>query len=125
MNLLFEDNEASIPNKSTSAPKVTFEVSIFIDVSSPLFPSRFAKFKEEHTQDILETLKNLFVDVIRQVTKDARFLDEQCNSKDDRIIIVMENALTVVQRKLHIKPSKLGSFMYEPGNLKKPRMGVG
>ena len=58
MDLLLEDNEASIP-------KVTFEVSIFTDISSPLFPSRFAKFKEEeHTQDILKTLKDLFVDVI-------------------------------------------------------------
>ena len=74
---------------------------------------------------MLETLKNLFVDVIQQVTKDTRFLDEQCTSKDDGIIIVMENASTVVQRKLHIKHSKLGSLMYEPNNPKKPRMGVG
>ena len=74
---------------------------------------------------MLETLKNLFVDVIQQVPKDTRFLDEQCTSKDDGIIIVMENASTVVQRKLHIKHSKLGSFMYEPNNPKKPRMGVG
>ena len=126
MNLLLEDNEASIPKKSTLAPKVTFEVSIFTDVSSPLFPSRFAKFKEEeHMQDMLETLKNLFVDVIQQVPKDAQFLDEQCTSKDDGIIIVMENASTVVQRKLHIKHSKLESFMYKPDNPKKPRMGVG
>ena len=65
------------------------------------------------------------MDVIQQVPKDARFLDEQCTSKDDRIIIVTENASTVVQRKLHIKHSKLGSFMYEPDNPKKPRMGVG
>ena len=71
MDLLLEDNEASIPKESISTPKVTFEVSIFTNVSS-LFPSRFAKFKEEeHTQDILETLKNLFVDVIQQVLKDA------------------------------------------------------
>ena len=125
MDLLLEDNEASIPKESTSAPKVIFEVSIFSDVSSPLFPSRFAKFKEEHTQDRLETLKNLFVDVIQQVHKDAQFLDEQCTSKDDGIIIIMENASTVVQRKLHIKHSKLGSFMYETDNPKKPRMGVG
>ena len=76
-------------------------------------------------QDMLETLKNLFVDVIQQVPKDALFRDEQCTSKDDRIINLMENASTVVQRKLHIKHSKLGSFMYEPGNPKKPRMGVG
>ena len=55
MDLLLEDNEASIPKESTSVPKVTFEVLIFTNVSSPLFPSRFAKFKEEqHTQDILE-----------------------------------------------------------------------
>ena len=54
MNLLLEDNEASIPKKNTSTPKVTLEVSIFTDVASPLFPSRFAKFKEdEHTQDML------------------------------------------------------------------------
>ena len=64
------------------------------------------------------------MDVIQQVPKDARFLDEQCTSKDDGII-VMENASTVVQRKFHIKHSKLGSFMYEPNNHKKPRMGVG
>ena len=58
MNLLLEDNEASIPNESTSAPKVTFKVSIFTDISSPLFPNRFATFKEEeHMQDMLETLK--------------------------------------------------------------------
>ena len=37
MNLLLEDNEASIPKESTSTPKVSFEVSIFADVSSPLF----------------------------------------------------------------------------------------
>ena len=37
----------------------------------------------------------------------------------------MENASTVVQRKLHIKHSKLRSFMYESDNPKKPRMGVG
>ena len=37
MDLLLEDNEASIPKESTSAPKVTFEVSIFTDVSFPLF----------------------------------------------------------------------------------------
>ena len=126
MNLLLEDNEASIPKESTLAPKITFEILIFSDVSSPLFPSRFAKFKEEeHTQDMLETLKNLFVDVIQQVPKDIQFLNEQCISKDDGIIIVMGNVSTVVQRKLHIKHSKLGSFMYEPDNPKKPRMGVG
>ena len=44
------------------------------------------------------------MDVIQQVPKDARFLDEQCTSKDDGIIIVMENGSTVVQRKLHIRP---------------------
>ena len=55
MDLLLEDNEASIPKESTSASKVTFEVSILTDVSSPFFPSRFAKFKkEEHTQDMLD-----------------------------------------------------------------------
>ena len=74
---------------------------------------------------MLETLKNLFVDVIQQVPKDARFFNEQCTSKDDGIIIVIKNASTVVQRKLHINHSTLGSFMYEPDNPKKPRMGVG
>ena len=52
-------------------------------------------------------------------------MSNECISKDDGIIIVMENASIVVQRKLHIKHSKLGSFMYEPNNPKKPRMGVG
>ena len=33
MDLFLEDNEASIPKESTSAPKVMFEVSIFTDVS--------------------------------------------------------------------------------------------
>ena len=37
MDLLFEDNEASIPKESNSAPKVTFEVSIFTDISSHFF----------------------------------------------------------------------------------------
>ena len=74
---------------------------------------------------MLETLRNLFVDVIQYVPKVARFLDEQCTSKDDGIIIVMENASIVVQRNLHIKHSKLGNFMYEPDNRIKPRMGVG
>ena len=50
---------------------------------------------------------------------------EQCTSKDGGIIYVMENASTVVQKKLHIKHSKLRNFMYEPDNPKKPRMGVG
>ena len=46
-----------ISKESISAPKVTFEVSIFTDVSSSLFPSRFTKFKEEeHTHDMLESL---------------------------------------------------------------------
>ena len=74
---------------------------------------------------MLKTLKDLFVDVFQQVPKDARFLDERCTSKDNEIIIVMENASTIVQRKLHIKHSELGSFMYESDNPKKPRMGVG
>ena len=65
------------------------------------------------------------MDVIQQVPKDARYLDQQCTSKDDGIISVMENASTVVQIKLHIKHSKLESFMYEPNNPKKSRMGVG
>ena len=65
------------------------------------------------------------MDVIQQVPKNARFLDEQCTSKDDGITIAVENASTIVQRKLHIKHSKLESFMYELDNPKKPRMGVG
>ena len=39
MDLLLEDNEALIPKESTSAPKVTFEVSIFTDIFSPLLLS--------------------------------------------------------------------------------------
>ena len=49
------------------------------------------------------------MDVIQQVSKDTRFLDEQCTSKDDGIIIVIENASIVVQKKLHIK-HQIGKF---------------
>jgi hypothetical protein len=126
MDSILEDNEATNPNKSISAPEVTFEIPIFTNVSSPPFPSRFAKFKEdEHEQDTLETLNNLFVEVIQQVSKYAPFLDDICTTKDDGIILVMENASTVVQRKLPLKRINLGNFMYEPDKPKKPRKGVG
>ena len=113
-------DKATGPCETNSAPKVTSKVPISSYVSSPPFPSRFAKSKkEEEEKEILDTFRKVQVnipllDAIRQIPRYAKFLKELCTNKrklrGNEVVSVGENVSAVIQRKLPPKCKDPGSF---------------
>ncbi|XP_022874025.1 uncharacterized protein LOC111392860 [Olea europaea var. sylvestris] len=116
-NLACEKDEAKTP---TSGSKVDSKSPIPTYVPSPPFPCRFVKSKrDEHENEILETFRKVQVnipllDAIYQVPHYAKFLKELCTNKhrlkDNEVVSVGENVLTVLQKKLPPKCKDPGSF---------------
>ncbi|XP_026459149.1 uncharacterized protein LOC113359784 [Papaver somniferum] len=112
--VLDQEMDETAPNKADSKPLVS------TNVTSPPFPSRFAKSKKETLyKDIYEIFKNIQVNIplleaIRQILRYTKFLKELYTNKhklvDNEVMYVGENASAYLQKKLPLKLKDPCSF---------------
>ncbi|XP_026436686.1 uncharacterized protein LOC113334710 [Papaver somniferum] len=117
--LMMQEDETAA-NKADLVPDSNFKPLVSTNVTSPPFPSRFAKSKKETLyKEIYEIFKNIQVNIplfeaIRQVPLYAKFLKELCGNNckliGNEVMYVGENASAYLQKKLPPKLKDLGSF---------------
>ncbi|KAL2230561.1 UNVERIFIED_CONTAM: hypothetical protein Sindi_1650500 [Sesamum indicum] len=114
------EHPRKIPPKQAEKFNQVSEDSPKVFVPKPLFLERFAKsIKEEEEKEILETLLkvevNIFLlDVIKQISRYAKFLNELCTNKSklrgNERVSMGENGSAILQRKLPPKCNDPGTF---------------
>ncbi|XP_026443583.1 uncharacterized protein LOC113343667 [Papaver somniferum] len=118
--VLEQQEDETAPNKADLVPNSNSKPLVSTNVTSPPFPSRFAKSKKETLyKEIYEIFKNIqvntpLVEAIRQVPRYAKFLKELCTNKHklvgNEVMYVSENASAYLQKKLPPKLKDPGSF---------------
>ncbi|XP_026424454.1 uncharacterized protein LOC113320771 [Papaver somniferum] len=118
--VLEQQGDETAPNKDDLVTNSNSKPLVSTNVTSPPFPSRFAKSKKEALyKDIYEIFKNIQVNIplleaIRQVPRYAKFLKELCTNKHklvgNEVMYVGENASAYLQKKLPPKLKDPGSF---------------
>ncbi|XP_026451433.1 uncharacterized protein LOC113351710 [Papaver somniferum] len=113
-SVLEHQEDETVPNKADLVTNFNSKPLVSTNVTSPPFPSRFAKSKKETLyKDIYEIFKNIQVNIplleaIRQVPRYTKFLKELCTNKHklvgNEVMYVGENASAYLQKKL---PPKL------------------
>ncbi|XP_027067746.1 uncharacterized protein [Coffea arabica] len=101
-------------------PKVVPDSIIKVRTNSPPFPSRLEKpKKQDKEKEILEVFRKMAInipllDAIKQVSKCAKFLKNFCVNKKklrgNKHIVVGENVLAILQKKLPPKCGDPGMF---------------
>ncbi|XP_026436562.1 uncharacterized protein LOC113334546 [Papaver somniferum] len=119
-HVLEQQEDKTTPNKADLVTNSHSKPLVSTNVTSPPFPSRFAKSKKETLyKEIYEIFKNIQVNIplleaIRQVPRYASFLKELCTNKHklvgNEVMYVGENASTYLQKKLPPKLKDPGSF---------------
>ncbi|XP_026396151.1 uncharacterized protein LOC113290780 [Papaver somniferum] len=118
--VLDQEVDETAPNKADLVKNSHSKPLVSTNVTSPPFPSRFAKSKKETLyKEIYEIFKNIQVNIplleaIRQVPRYAKFLKELCTNKHklvgNEVMYVGENASAYLQNKLPQKLKDPGSF---------------
>ncbi|XP_026459705.1 uncharacterized protein LOC113360412 [Papaver somniferum] len=119
-HFLEQQEDETTPNKADLVTNSHFKPLVSTNVTSPPFPSRFAKSKKDTLyKEIYEIFKNIQVNIplleaIRQVPRYAKFLKELCTNKHklvgNEVMYVGENASAYLQKKLPPKLKDPGSF---------------
>ncbi|XP_026433564.1 uncharacterized protein LOC113331004 [Papaver somniferum] len=119
-SVLEHQEDETTPNKADLVPDSNSKPLVSTNVTSPPFPSRFAKSKKETLyKEIYEIFKNIQVNIplleaIRQVPRYTKFLKELCTNKHklvgNEVMYVGENASAYLQKKLPPKLKDPSSF---------------